>query len=77
MPSFIAVAAIIGLVMLVWDCIEVGRNDAANLVNAVFGARVLKRRAAVVIAGAAVILVPRFHRRSWKQHARGFLIPLS
>ena len=42
--------------MMVWDCIEVGRNDAANLVNAVFGARVLKRKKAIIVAGIFVIL---------------------
>ena len=60
MLDFLMVAAFIGLGMLVWDCIEVGRNDAANLVNAVFGARVLNRRTAVMIAGAAVILGASF-----------------
>ena len=40
MLDFITIAAIVGLEMLIWDCIEVGRNDAANLVNAVFDARV-------------------------------------
>ena len=44
---FIAVAACVGLAMLIWDCVEVGRNDAANLVNALLGARVLRRRIAV------------------------------
>ncbi len=75
MPSFIAVAAIIGLVMLVWDCIEVGRNDAANLVNAVFGARVLKRRAAVVIAGAAVILGATFSSPVMETARKGIFDP--
>ena len=42
--------------MLLWDTIEVGRNDAANLINAVFGARVLDRRTAVYLAGIAVVL---------------------
>ncbi len=41
--------------MLLWDTIEVGRNDAANLVNAVFGARVMQRRNAIYLAGVAVI----------------------
>ena len=41
--------------LLLWDTIEVGRNDAANLVNAVFGARVLERRTAIIIAGLAVM----------------------
>jgi phosphate/sulfate permease len=49
-------AAFIGIAMLIWDCVEVGRNDAANLVNAVFGARVLARRTAVILAGIAVIM---------------------
>jgi len=55
MLVFITVAAFLGLAMLIWDCVEVGRNDAANLVNAVFGARVMSRRAAVLIAGLAVV----------------------
>ncbi len=41
--------------MLFRDTIEVGRNDAANLVNAVLGARVMARRTAIVVAGVAVI----------------------
>lgn len=58
--DFISLALYIALLLLIWDCIEVGRNDAANLVNAVFGARVLRRRAAVLIAGAAVVLGATF-----------------
>ncbi len=46
---------IVAVGMLLWDTVEVGRNDAANLVNAVFGARVMKRRNAVYLAGLAVI----------------------
>ena len=42
--------------MLMWDTIEVGRNDAANLVNAVFGARILTRRSAIWLAGVGVLL---------------------
>jgi phosphate/sulfate permease len=45
----------LAIAMLVWNTIEVGRNDAANLVNAVFGARVLRRRTAVWIAGLGVV----------------------
>ncbi len=56
LESFLLIAMIMGLGMLVWDCLEVGRNDAANLVNAVFGARAMKRRTAVWIAGVAVVL---------------------
>lgn len=60
MFDFLTLAALIGLGMLIWDCVEVGRNDAANLVNAVFGARVLKRRLAVVLAGTAVVMGATF-----------------
>ena len=54
--DFITIIAFLGLGLLVWDCLEVGRNDAANIVNAVFGSRILRRRTAVWIAGLAVIL---------------------
>lgn len=53
---FVYTAVTIAVLMLIWDTIEVGRNDAANIVNAVFGARVLKRRNAVYLAGLAVII---------------------
>jgi len=53
---FLIGAGAVAVGMLFWDTIEVGRNDAANLVNAVFGARVLSRRTAVYLAGVAVIL---------------------
>ncbi len=44
------------VVLLAWDTVEVGRNDAANLVNAVIGARVLQRSIALLLAGVAVVL---------------------
>ena len=53
-------ALFVGLGMLIWACVEVGRNDAANLINAVFGARVMRRRTAVWIAGLAVVLGASF-----------------
>ena len=53
---FLIGALVVALGMLVWDTIEVGRNDAANLVNAVFGARILTRRTAVIVAGIAVVV---------------------
>lgn len=56
LTTFLIGAGILAVGMLLWDTIEVGRNDAANLVNAVFGARVLTRRTAVIIAGLGVIL---------------------
>ena len=56
LDAFQLVCLILAMGMLLWDTIEVGRNDAANLVNAVFGARVLQRRTAIFVAGLAVIL---------------------
>lgn len=53
---FFYTCGIVAVVMLIWDTIEVGRNDAANIVNAVFGSRVLKRKQAVYLAGLAVII---------------------
>jgi len=52
---FLAACLVLAVVMLVWDTIEVGRNDAANLVNAVFGSRVLRHRTAILVAGVAVV----------------------
>lgn len=42
--------------MLIWDTVEVGRNDAANLVNAVYGSRLMTRQRAVRIAGIATVI---------------------
>ncbi len=53
--SFQQVCLLVAIGMLIWDTVEVGRNDAANLVNAVFGSRVMSRRAAVLLAGVAVV----------------------
>ena len=72
---FLALAAGLGLLMLIWDCIEVGRNDAANLVNAVFGARVLERRTAVLIAGTAVILGATFSAPVMETARKGIFDP--
>lgn len=75
MLDFIAVAAAIGVMMLIWDCVEVGRNDAANLVNAVFGARVLDRRKAVIIAAAAVVLGASFSSPVMETARKGIFDP--
>lgn len=56
LSSYFYGIAILAVVMLVWDTIEVGRNDAANIVNAVFGARIMTRQWAVRVAGIGVIL---------------------
>lgn len=54
--DFQLVCLLMAVVLLIWDTIEVGRNDAANLINAVIGARVLHRPVALAIAGVAVVL---------------------
>ena len=58
--DFISVSAIISFAFLIWSCVEVGSNDAANLVNAVFGSRIMKRKKAVLIAGFFVVLGATF-----------------
>lgn len=75
MTDFVTIATFIGLGMLVWDCVEVGRNDAANLVNAVFGSRVLRRRTAVIIAGTAVILGASFSAPVMETARKGIFDP--
>ena len=75
MLDFLALAALIGLGFLILDCVEVGRNDAANLVNAVFGARVLSRRNAVFIAGVAVILGATFSAPVMETARKGIFDP--
>lgn len=56
MSAFMMLAAAFAVAMLIWDTVEVGRNDAANLVNAVFGSRILNRRMAVRVAAIGVLL---------------------
>ena len=55
--AFLWSVTALAIVMLLWDTIEVGRNDAANIVNAVFGARILTRERAVLVAGIGVVLL--------------------
>ena len=56
MDSFLWASLILAMGLLVWDTIEVGRNDAANLLNAVLGARVLQRRMAIVFISGGVVM---------------------
>lgn len=56
MALFVKLAFVLAIGLLLWDCVEVGRNDGANIVNAVFGARILARRTAVWVAGVGVVL---------------------
>lgn len=75
LTPFLIVIAIVALGMLLWDTIEVGRNDAANLINAVFGARVLSRRAAVYLAGAGVLLGATFSSKVIETARKGIFKP--
>jgi len=75
MFEFVAIAALVGLAFLILDCVEVGRNDAANLVNAVFGARVMRRRTAVLIAATAVILGATFSAPVMETARKGIFDP--
>jgi phosphate/sulfate permease len=56
MPPFLYACLAVAVGMLLWDTIEVGRNDGTNLVNAIVGARVLRHRHAILLAGAGVLL---------------------
>jgi phosphate/sulfate permease len=75
MELVVILAAYLGLAMLMWDCVEVGRNDAANLVNAVFGSRVMARRTAVMVAGVAVVLGAVFASPVMETVRRGIFDP--
>ncbi len=75
MPDFITLLMAAALGMLAWDCIEVGKNDAANLINGVFGARLLTRRTAVWLAGAAVLLGAMFASPVMETARRGIFEP--
>ncbi len=52
---FQMVCLVLAVCLLLWDTVEVGRNDAANLVNAVLGSKVMARRSALFLAGIAVV----------------------
>ena len=53
MPEFATLLMAVAVGMLAWDCLEVGKNDAANLINGVFGARVMSHRSAVWLAAGS------------------------
>jgi hypothetical protein len=61
--------------MLAWDCLEVGKNDAANLINGVFGARVMSHRSAVWLAGAAVLAGALFSSPVMETARKGIFEP--
>jgi len=75
MSPFLWVAGGLALVMLIWDTVEVGRNDAANLVNAVFGARLMRRRNAVWLAGLAVVVGATFSSKVLETARKGIFQP--
>ena len=75
MPDFTTLLMVVAVGMLAWDCIEVGKNDAANLINGVFGARVLTRRTAVWLAGVAVLLGALFASPVMETARKGIFEP--
>jgi phosphate/sulfate permease len=75
MPEFTTLLMVVAVGMLAWDCIEVGKNDAANLINGVFGARVLTRHAAVWLAGIAVVLGAMFASPVMETARKGIFEP--
>ncbi len=75
MTPFIYAAGILAVVMMIWDTIEVGRNDAANIVNAVFGSRILSRRRAVQVAAIGVVLGAGFSSAVMETARKGIFAP--
>lgn len=75
MPDFTTLLMAVAVGMLAWDCLEVGKNDAANLINGVFGARVMTHRAAVWLAGAAVLLGALFASPVMETARKGIFEP--
>lgn len=75
MPDFTTLLMVAAVGMLAWDCIEVGKNDAANLINGVFGARVMTHRTAVWLAGVAVLLGAMFSSPVMETARKGIFEP--
>ncbi len=75
MESILPVAVVVALALLIWDCIEVGRNDATNLINAVFGSRVMTRRTAIILAGIAVVAGAAFSSPVMETARKGIFEP--
>ena len=75
MPDFSTVLMAVAVGMLAWDCIEVGKNDAANLINGVFGARVMSHRTAVWVAGLAVLIGALFSSPVMETARKGIFEP--
>jgi len=75
MPDFTTMLMAVAVGMLAWDCIEVGKNDAANLINGVFGARVMSHRTAVWLAGAAVLVGALFSSPVMETARKGIFEP--
>ena len=75
MPEFATLLMAVAVGMLAWDCLEVGKNDAANLINGVFGARVMSHRSAVWLAGAAVLAGALFSSPVMETARKGIFEP--
>lgn len=73
--AFLWGALVLAAGLLVWDTVEVGRNDAANLVNAAYGARILTRERAVVLAGLGALLGATFSSAVMETARQGIFDP--
>ena len=56
MDYFIYAIVFLSIPYLVVSCVEVGSNDATNLVNPILGAKILNRKYAIIIAGVFVVI---------------------
>ena len=56
MDCFVCVIVFLSIPYLIISCVEVGSNDATNLVNPILGAKILSRKYAVIIAGLFVVV---------------------
>jgi phosphate/sulfate permease len=56
MDYFIYAIIFLSIPYLIISCVEVGSNDATNLVNPILGAKILNRKYAIIIAGIFVIM---------------------
>ncbi len=73
--SFAYACLALGVVMLLWDAVEVGRNDAVNLTNAVYGARIMARKYILMITALGVVLGATFASGVMETARKGIFDP--
>lgn len=77
MSPFVCIVLVLSVVLLLFDAIEVGRNDGTNIVNSVFGARILSRNWAIIVAGIGVVLGAYFSSDVMETARKGIFNPAS